>query len=334
MDPLLLILLVLAPVLTVLGWVFRIVGRSSSSRMPKETGPEHRVGFSVYHPDEVSTGSTFTVLAYAHRVELEQGDTGEPASVPEEVDDHASAHFLSGKAPPPFIQRVTGGQSAPLAPATELRFRLRVVGCTVQPPEQGVAWAPPFQRVAFEVTVPAGLIGSELEGTLTVARGLLVQGRVDFSVRLGGEAGAPRMASGRSFDRVFASYSHKDREVVAQVEEVARALRHRYLRDVVNLRAGDRWESGVRELIQEADLFQLFWSNNAMQSEQVRKEWEYAVSLRRTNFIAPVYWEDPLPEDPDRGLPPPPLKALHFARIGPFGPPRPSVQDPSSPVSH
>jgi len=75
------------------------------------------------------------------------------------------------------------------------------------------------------------------------------------------------------------------------------------------------WSDHLLELIRGADVFQLFWSRNAMVSEYVRAEWEFALSLRRPHFIRPVYWEEPLPEQ--AGLPPGELRALHFQRIYP-----------------
>ena len=69
-------------------------------------------------------------------------------------------------------------------------------------------------------------------------------------------------------------------------------------------------------LIEEANVFQLFWSHNAMRSQFVRQEWEYALSLRRPEFIRPTYWETPFPEAPETGLPPEHLRRIHFHFIG------------------
>ncbi len=49
--------------------------------------------------------------------------------------------------------------------------------------------------------------------------------------------------------------------------------------------------------------------------EDVRAEWECALGLERPSFVRPLYWEDPLPEAPHRGLPPEELRRLHFARV-------------------
>jgi hypothetical protein len=91
-----------------------------------------------------------------------------------------------------------------------------------------------------------------------------------------------------------------------------RSLGDRYLRDVVDLRAGEKWEEQLLRLIEEADVFQLFWSTNSMCSPFVRQEWEHALVLDRSNFIRPTYWEIPMPESSDPPLPPEALRRLHF----------------------
>jgi len=95
------------------------------------------------------------------------------------------------------------------------------------------------------------------------------------------------------------------------------------LRDWIDLRAGENWSDRLKELIHEADVFQLFWSWNSMRSANVQREWEYALSLGRPNFVRPTYWETPIPRDSAKGLPPAALNALHFHRLalGPDLPP-------------
>src|ERR1043165_6529599 len=81
-----------------------------------------------------------------------------------------------------------------------------------------------------------------------------------------------------------------------------------YVRDCIHLRAGEIWNDRLRELIDQADAFQLFWSSAAMHSLFVRQEYEHALALNRPSFVRPTYWEDPLPTAP--GLPPPSLQRL------------------------
>ena len=52
-----------------------------------------------------------------------------------------------------------------------------------------------------------------------------------------------------------------------------------------------------------------------MRSKFVRDEWEYALSLNKRNFIRPTFWEEPMPEDKNAGLPPASLLSLQFKRV-------------------
>jgi hypothetical protein len=60
----------------------------------------------------------------------------------------------------------------------------------------------------------------------------------------------------------------------------------------------------------------LFWSHNAARSVYVELEWRHALSLGReaTNFIRPVYWEEPIPR------PPIDLESFHFAFVPELSP--------------
>src|SRR5258708_26341203 len=91
--------------------------------------------------------------------------------------------------------------------------------------------------------------------------------------------------------------------------------------DIDKLRSGEHWSQALMELIDRADIFQLFWSQNSSKSEYVHQEWEYALKKSATKgerFIRPVYWEKPLI------APPPALEPLHFANVPLSQPPTPS----------
>ena len=82
-------------------------------------------------------------------------------------------------------------------------------------------------------------------------------------------------------------YSHKDEAIVRQFENYAKGLGDRYLRDVVDLRAGERWSARLCELIESADVFQLFWSQHSMASAFVRQEWEHALTVPKPDVHPP-----------------------------------------------
>jgi serine/threonine protein kinase len=132
----------------------------------------------------------------------------------------------------------------------------------------------------------------------------------------------------KPYRKIFASYSRKDSALVDQHINVA-SLGDKVLRDRADLRSGEIWRKGLQEMIREADIFQLYWSQNSMQSKHVREEWEFALTLssEKENFIRPVYWEESCPP------PPPELEQIHFQRIQirePVGP-IPPVVAPSEP---
>ena len=294
------------------------VRRRRQSR-PAPAPREDRVGFSVYRPEEVPRGSTVQILAYAHVTTPVPEGSSEPPSVPPQVEEDVSSRLAPGS----LVEATTSRETVRFAQSDLLTFRLTVEGCEVSPPDQALRWEAPFQVVAFDVSVPAGVKGSQLQGRLVVYQGIFVRGTVDFSLRLGAAAGAPRPVVGRAFDKVFPSYSHQDAAIVDYVEEAAKTLGHEYLRDIRQLRAGEVWSRRIEELIDEADLFQLFWSSRSMQSPYVRQEWEHALGLQREGFVVPVYWENPLPGSADGTLPPAELTRLHFHRLD-MGPQAPS----------
>jgi hypothetical protein len=84
------------------------------------------------------------------------------------------------------------------------------------------------------------------------------------------------------------------------------------LRDVKKLRSGQRWTEELQDFIEQADVFQLFWSEKAVVSRYVEQEWRSALKecgIRPDPFfIRPVYWADA------PALIPSELSHLHFAR--------------------
>jgi hypothetical protein len=109
------------------------------------------------------------------------------------------------------------------------------------------------------------------------------------------------------YQAVFCSYSHEDEEIVKRVESACRTLGMQYLRDTYSLRSGETWNKQLLTLIEDADIFQLFWSVAASKSEYVEMEWRHALKLDgRSHFIRPVYWSKPMPS------PPLELRHIHF----------------------
>ena len=92
-------------------------------------------------------------------------------------------------------------------------------------------------------------------------------------------------ANARPYRLVFPSYSHADTEVVERLETYAASFGDEYLRDVKKLRTGELWNQEIELFIRRADVFQLFWSENAAASPYVEQEWRQALLEREQDQI-------------------------------------------------
>jgi hypothetical protein len=285
----------------------------SPSRPPPSPGapeqqrrrePDHEVSFTAGYPGLVTPLIWYSLSVYVHLGRL-QG----------EVDQHITSdarHFGLQ----PAVSKTPA--STPLPKGTQLQVSPEVQGVVFNPPAQEVRWLEDLQHVLFRMQATPDAAGRAVLGAVEVRAGPLLVGQVPLSIRVRGAnepqegSEAPAASTARLFSSIFASYAHKDDHVVRAFAEAYRALGIDVLVDKASLRAGDRWQAVLSRLIEEADLFQLFWSKAASRSRYVAEEWQHALQLqdrKGERFIRPLYWNRPLPR------PPAELKHLHFAPL-------------------
>jgi hypothetical protein len=282
------------------------------------------VQFTVYRPSQVQPDRWYPLLAFAHRttpIEDVDGGVVDPVKVVERqarvlLDDELVS-----------FQPTRSDASFGLVRGSGLRFQLWLEQGDVNPASVTLQWHEPVHRAEFRIRVPAAADGRSIRGGVRIFMGVLIVGEVPFRLQVTSTAPATltpeARTAARPYRQIFASYSRRD---VAVVEAVARYISvtgDRYLIDVRNLRSGELWERRLEQLIEQADVFQLFWSQNSMRSPFVRQEWEYALALGRDEFVRPFYWDEQLPEDRAADLPPASLRALHFAKLAIDLPPPP-----------
>jgi hypothetical protein len=290
--------------------------QGSEPPSPPATVLDDDVQFTVYRPTEIAPDNWHPLLVFAHRTTPVLRRDGRVIDPVAEVSQQAQT-LLAAEAGP--YAGVSADSATGIARGVELLFEPWLTNGQFNPSRATLRWEEPVHRVEFRLRVPASTSGLRLTGGLRVFLGVVLIGEVTFRVEV--RPARPVVAPPveplhvRRYRHIFASYSHKDADVVRRVSDVVSVTGDRYLVDVQDLRSGELWEPRIAELIEEADLFQLFWSTNAMTSKFVRKEWEHALGLGRSEFIRPFYWEDPLPSDPMRGLPPDALRRVHFARL-------------------
>ena len=82
-------------------------------------------------------------------------------------------------------------------------------------------------------------------------------------------------------DEIFMSYSHRDTEIVLNCQKAYEALGFTVMIDRDTLRSGQKWNAELLRMIERADIFQLFWSENSSQSEYCRQEWQHALGCNK-----------------------------------------------------
>lgn len=277
------------------GHVYETTEPTRSARSAPETEP---VRFRALYPARIAAEGSSPFWAYAFK-------PSELVEIAEDADlleaDHGPVTSSSATA----REGIKSGVVLVAKPEGEgLRF---------DPPQQSAVWRERWRRFDFRVAVEAGH-PARLQGRVSfTVEGLLIA-EVPFELTIGDSPAGQTARSQEAdpYQAVFPSYSHRDQQIVERVERAYRALGMSYLRDVTTLRSGQQWRPELGRLIEQADLFQLFWSSAAATSEYVTEEWQTALRLisekkKPETFIRPVYWEQPMP------APPTPLGATHFA---------------------
>ncbi len=270
-----------------------------------EEAEDSAVRFSAYHPRALGVGESRKLLLYAHLLAARQAIG-------------ADAGQVLGKEAGEYGESVAAAPAA-IAPGTEITVVPRADGLAFDPPQASIAWSGAWQRTDFEMTATGERVGHVIEGSIACYVGplLIADVRLPVVVPKSGEEVAAADAgrdvqSATMYQSVFASYSHADTPVVEAMETACKALGMDYLRDVMTLKSGQSWSDSLLDMIEQADVFQLFWSPAASESPYVEQEWRHALNLvgrRGAAFIRPIYWQKPLAPVPSG------LSHIHFAPV-------------------
>jgi hypothetical protein len=320
------ILVVVANVLMV---TFIVILKRRKRRSPtpgsndKGHWADENVQFTVYRPRIVQPERWYEVLAFAHVDELppppgvdetEGEREARREAVVQEVKRRA-ARILGPEAA--GYRQSSDDSSRPVPRGGDITFVPEIEKVEFNPPRQTFRWLEEIHGTEFRMRASGEAEdGTVLRGKMSVFLDAILLADVNLTIRVdrkydaAAELRAKEAESARRYHKIFASYSHRDRAIVQQCEQFVHSVGDRYLRDCKDLRSGEVWSERLADFIEEADVFQLFWSRHSMESEFVRREWEHALSLKRSGFIRPVYWEVPRPERP--GLPPEELQRIHF----------------------
>jgi hypothetical protein len=203
-------------------------------------------------------------------------------------------------------------ENAADAPEGEVTFVPRMNGVEFNPRRVSFQWEESVHEVSFRMRASASLDGQTARGQMCVYWGSILMAQVPLAIEVGSAAEEEDLVpvTTSRYRKVFACYSHRDLAVVEEVERYSQAMGDEYLRELIHLRSGEVWNERLMRMMEQADVFELFWSSQSMRSPFARQEWEYALALNRDAFVRPVYWEEPLRDAPAE------LRSLVFHRVG------------------
>jgi serine/threonine protein kinase len=258
-----------------------------------------RVDCTVFAPPTVPREASFLVQVFVH--------------TPDQAD---AASRQAKECDADTQRRAFKSLATQLERGTVLCIHLSIAGAQVEPPVQQLTWWGTRPETAqFEVRVPPDTKQRGLLGTVLVSRDGVPLGHIKFKLAIAGGPAPEAVPVGhavRLYQQAFISYASKDRpEVLKRVQMLAR-LRIKYFQDVFDLEPGQRWESELYRHIDESDLFLLFWSSAARQSEWVRRELRYALQRKGADDEAPPEVLPVVIEGPPPPPPPEELTHLHF----------------------
>ena len=229
------------------------------------------------------------MLAFAHLAKKRDDASADEPDPIAEMKDQA-ARILSKQQADYDNANEPSGQPVPRQ--GEITFVPMVPGVTFSPASRTFTWRKSVHREEFDLWAAPDQDGQSLSGQMTVFLGSLVIAEVPLriSVNSRAESSAEKISldgpqSSRRLRQIFASYSHQDEQVVAELAQVAPLCGSRFLMDRTISSPAKIGAKDCKRLIRGADMFQLFWSTNAMRSADTVDEINYAVSLERPGFI-------------------------------------------------
>jgi len=186
----------------------------------------------------------------------------------------------------------------------------------VDEPIQNIRWLGSASSVGFDVRIPTQADYEHLIGTVGISASSIPLGNIKFkiSVRHDDKTVFPT-ATGETavrYRRAFISYCSEDRDAVLERVQMLRLARIEFFQDLISLEPGQQWERVLQTLINDADLFLLFWSNAARRSHWVAQEIAHALARKAGDDFAAPEIIPILLEGPPFPPPPDALSHLHF----------------------
>ena len=258
-----------------------------------------QVIFTAFHPKEARVLGWHTLLVYIHTL-----------SAFHRVEQDVARFMDQIKIP----KKITQASTSRLSRGTEITIIPWCEGITFNPDRLGIKWMEDYQRAEFRFSADQSLVDDAAKGLINFFVGPLIVGSLKFAMLFNYSNEQSILDSEEHSemyhkDAIFVSYSHKDTKIVKAFRLVHQATGYDVLIDIDNLRSGQEWNYELMRMIDRADIFQLFWSQNSSESKYCQQEWQHALKRNKEGFVRPVYWQKPMPNPPEE------LSKYHFEYV-------------------
>ena len=282
-----------------IGGLWKFFGATAPPPAVPARPTESDVDVSLFAPKSACRGAEFLVQVFFHDVDANQADIA----------------ALAGETDAAAVRRGLTTLDVPLALGQRIDIAVDAGDLIVEEPVQSLVWRGRSRSCVFSIRVPEKFAPASANIRIRVLRDAIPIGSIRFAMAIADElermALAPVGSAASRFNRVFLSYSSHDRAEVLKRAQALRAAGLDFFQDVLSLEPGERWAKSLYSEIDRCDLFLLFWSAAARESEWVLREVQYAMDRRAKSGgapeIMPVILEGPPPP-----VPPPELSDLHF----------------------
>ena len=218
---------------------------------------DYTVFASLFSSTEVKRKSHLLVQIFMHLLE----ETEKVKTLAQESDKYAERRDYI-----PLQCRLKKGD--------KVDVHLNIYGETLLISEmKSVIWQRKFTKCSFDYFVPKDIDVDELSCMAMLSVNGVPIGEMRFITRIVDE---PRQLNpeiiSHKYNKVFISYAHQDEAQVKSFHEGLNVAGIEHFFDRKYLKAGDVFPQVIQDYINSADLFVLYWSENAAESEYVRKE--------------------------------------------------------------
>ena len=212
---------------------------------------------SIFAPAELKRGSHMLVQVYLHLYE----ETEKVQALAQESQKDAKRRDFI-----PLQCKLRKGDKVDVL--------LNIYGETLlKSDKKNIVWQGSFTKCSFDYFVPKDIDVDELSCVALLTVNEIPVGEMRFVTKI---VDAPRHLNteifSHKYNKVFISYAHKDEARVKSFHEGLKLAGIEHFFDRTYLKTGDVFPQVIQDYINSADLFVLFWSENAAESEYVRKE--------------------------------------------------------------